>query len=151
MRCSQSDFSEQLRFINRNTLVLCIYLFLRIFLPCAFIPYFAIIRYCRVHTFSDCCKTILVNLEGRDHPYKGKLSGMKNGHPMWSREGGQVFIYFENGKWIIGGQRYSVSEKYHISDSSPKCPESVESWSDGPGNIGVYKLEGGKLECDSMP
>ena len=68
---------------------------------------------------------------------------------MWSKEGGAGFIYYENGKWIIG--QSVIGEQYFISDSSPKCPESVKSWSDGPGNIEGDKLEGGKLECDSMP
>ena len=118
---------------------------------------FGIIRYCSVHTFSDCCKSIRVNFEGHDHPWEianwqiGKLAGMKNGHPMWSRDGGQAFIYYENGKWVIGAKKFGVSQKYFIADSSPKCPESVKSWSDGPGNIDGFKLEGGKLECDSMP
>ena len=75
---------------------------------------------------------------------------------MWSRDGWEAFIYYENGKWIIGEKKFGVAEKYFmaeyfIADSSPKCPESVKSWSDGPGNIDGFKLEGGKLECDSMP
>ena len=32
-----------------------------------------------------------------------------------------------------------------------KCPEFVESWSDGPGNKNRHKLKGGKLEYDSTP
>ena len=57
-------------------------------------------------------------------------------------------IYYENEKWIIGGAgRYGRNEKYFISDSSPECPESVESWSN---QIDGLKLDGGKIECDSV-
>ena len=34
-------------------------------------------------------------------------------------------IYFENGKWIIGGEHGKV---LCISNTSPKCPEMVQSW-----------------------
>ena len=80
-----------------------------------------------------------------DYPFTCKLSGVKNGNPMWrTREGYE--IYYENDKWILGGGPYE-NEKYFISNSSPECPESVESWSNhGPHG---FKLEGGKIECDS--
>ena len=63
---------------------------------------------------------------------------------MWkARYGGD--IYYENGKWILGYE----NEKHFISNSSPECPESVESWFNGPANMDEFKLEGGKIECDS--
>ena len=84
-----------------------------------------------------------------DFPFTCKLSGVKNGNPMWrTREGYE--IYFENDKWILGGGPYGPNEKYFISDFRTfiyECPESVESWSN-LGNHG-FKLESGKVECDS--
>ena len=96
--------------------------------------------------YLDCCKTILVKIEGMALPFTCKWSGVKNGNPMWrNREGYE--IYHENERWIIGNGPYGRNEKYFISDSSDECPESVESWSNhGPHGL---KLEGGKIECDS--
>ena len=91
--------------------------------------------------YSDCCKTILVKIEGMAIPFTFKLAGVKNGNPTWKTDIG-VDIYYENGKWIIGYE----NEKDFISNSSGECPESVESWSNQ--NNG-FKLEGGKIECDS--
>ena len=90
-----------------------------------------------------------MKLEGIDHIFKGKLYGLKNENPMWrTREDGYE-LYYENGKWILGGGQYGFqpNEKYFISDSSDECPESVESWSNH-GSHGL-KLEGGKIECES--
>ena len=87
-----------------------------------------------------------MKLEGFGHIFKCKLSGEKNGNPMWRTRGGNE-IYNENGKWILAGGPYGPNEKYFISNSSPECPESVESWSNH-GSHGL-KLEGGKIECVS--
>ena len=88
-----------------------------------------------------------MKIEGIALPFTCKWSGVKNGNPMWrNREGYE--IYHENEKWIIGDGRYGRNEKYFISDSSDECPESVESWSNH-GQHG-FKLEGGKIECDSV-
>ena len=94
----------------------------------------------------DCCKTILVKLEGRDHVFTFKLYGVKNESPMWKTGEDGYELYYENDKWTLGGGPYFLNEKYFISDSSDECPESVESWSN---QIDGLKLEGGKIECDS--
>ena len=102
-----------------------------------------------LNIYSGCCKTILVKLEGIDLLFICKLSGVKNGNPMWRTIEGYE-IYYENDKWILGGGPYGPNGpdvKYFISNSSHECPESVESWSNhGPHGL---KLEGGKIECDS--
>ena len=88
-----------------------------------------------------------MKLEGIDHIFECKLSGMKNGNPMWRTGGDGYEIYYENDNWILGSGPFQPNEKYFISDSSDECPESVESWSNhGPHG---FKLEGGKIECDS--
>ena len=69
---------------------------------------------------------------------------------MWRISNGGAEIYHEKEKWIIGGRANGPNgpnEKYFISDSSPECPESVESWSN---QINGLKLEDGKIECDSV-
>merc|ERR1711935_1147103 len=69
----------------------------------------------------ECCKIILMNWDdgGSNHTYLNQLSGTRNGQPKWScREGGDSdSIYYENGKWIIGGER----QPWAISNTSPKC------------------------------
>ena len=82
--------------------------------------------------YSDCCKTILVKIEGMAIPFTFKLAGVKNENPTWKTNIG-VDIYYENGKWIIGYE----NEKDFISNSSDECPESVESWSN---QINRFKL-----------
>ena len=74
---------------------------------------------------------------------------MKNGNPMWRTGGDGYEIYYENDNWILGSGPFQPNEKYFISDSSDECPESVESWFNGPSNMDEFKLEGGKIECDS--
>merc|ERR1712008_432575 len=95
----------------------------------------------------ECCKIQLINWDdvGRNHTYVAQLSGTRNGHPKWScREGGDSdSIYYENGKWIIGGERQPI----FISNTSPKCPETVQEWSLGPENRENVPLVGGKIRC----
>ena len=64
----------------------------------------------------DCCKTIILKIERYCDQSLHKLSGFKNGYPMWNTEyyEDEAFIYYENGKWIIGGGKKGP---YHISNS----------------------------------
>ena len=101
--------------------------------------------------FSGCCKTLLINWEGagaRPHTYVHQYSGTRNGHSKYSvREGGDAdALYFENGKWVIGGGR---GRKVGISNTSPKCPELVQSWSAGSAAIKGRTLVGGTIRCAS--
>ena len=97
--------------------------------------------------FSECCKILLINWDykGRwNHTYVNQLDGIRNGHPNWSnREISDSGIYYEKGKWIIGGER----QPYGISNTSPKCPEMVQKWSPGPENRANLPLVGGKIRC----
>ena len=75
-----------------------------------------------------------------------QYSGTRNGHSKYSvREGGDAdALYFENGEWLIfGGNSQAVG----ISNTSPKCPEMVQSWSAGPANKNGRTLVGGKIRC----
>ena len=112
--------------------------------------------------FSECCKTpLLINWEYRGcegykdcfiphdpiidpHTCVFQLSGTRNGYSKWSvREGGEGDLYFENDKWIIAAGKWKVS----ISNTSPKCPEMVQSWSAGPDAIKGHTLVGGQIRC----
>ena len=82
-----------------------------------------------------------------NHTYLNQLSGTRNGHPKWSnREGGDSIIYYENGKWIIKGESFH-RQPIFISNTSPKCPETVQEWSPGPENRENVPLVGGKIRC----
>jgi len=96
----------------------------------------------------ECCKILLINWEGGsegNQTYLNQLNGTRNGHPNWiSRmSGGNSAIYYEKGKWIIGGER----QPWGISNTSPKCPEMVQKWSPGPGNRKNLPLVWGKIRC----
>ena len=86
-----------------------------------------------------------VETQRGNHTFLNQLSGTRNGQPKWScREGGDSdSIYYENGKWIIGGERQPI----FISNTSPKCPETVQEWSPGPENRENVPLVGGKIRC----
>ena len=80
-----------------------------------------------------------------NHTFVAQHSGTRNGHPKYSlREAGDAdVIYYDpnydNGKWIIAGDHDLVGG---ISDTSPKCPEMVESW-----QLMLPPLVGGKIRC----
>ena len=80
----------------------------------------------------------------QNHTYLNQLNGIRNGHPNWSnREISDSGIYYEKGKWIIGGER----QPWGISNTSAKCPETVQKWSPGPENRQNLPLVGGKIRC----
>ena len=60
------------------------------------------------------------------------------------REGDANSLYFKNGKWIIGGEFGHV---VGVSNTSPKCPEMVQSWSTGPNTSYGFRLVKGKMRC----
>ena len=111
--------------------------------------------------FSDCCKTLILNVEGDNRNYINKVAGVKNGYPTWHRHipwnptFSDNFIYFDKsfGGWVIAGEE--PYGPYFISDSpepteSIECPEFVESWDNGPYLGWEPKIVGGKLKCDSL-
>ena len=93
--------------------------------------------------FSECCKILLINWEGagaRPDTYVNQYS-----HPKFSvREGHADSIYFKNGKWLIWN---SIGQVVGISNTSPKCPEMVKSWSTRPDTSKGFRLVKGKMRC----
>ena len=98
--------------------------------------------------FSECCNILLINWEGagaKPDTYVNQYSGTKYGHPKFSiREGDANSLYFKNGKWIIGGEFGHV---VGVSNTSPKCPEMVQSWSTGPNTSYGFRFVKGKIRC----
>ena len=100
--------------------------------------------------FSECCKTLLINWEGaeaRPDKYVNQFSSTKYyGHPKFSV--GEVdtnSLYFKNGKWLI--IEGDFGQVVSISNTSPKCPEMVQSWSTKPDATGGFRLVKGKIRC----
>ena len=117
-----------------------------------------------MHDFSDCCKTLILNVEDKKKYIQNyilnKVAGVKNGYPIWYRynprnpEYRDPFIYFDKsfGGWVIAGK--ALFGPYFISDSpeSLECPEFVESWDNGKEIIFNLEWEPKiiNLKCDSL-